>query len=166
MTGLLVDPTQGAPTAPSARAAVVNAHASASKTLGSTSSVLCMSERVNLASIGTATVSLLRLRTATDGAVARVFVNSARRLALRSDVTGAQLVTSATLPLSSWRSIELCADTSGGGRLSLYFDGNLVGGPWAQNLGTTPLGRIVVGDSEAKTVTVNYDDILVDTAAG
>ena len=166
VTGLTVDAAQGAPAAPSARAAVVNARASASKTLGSTSSVLCMSERVNLASIGTTTVSLLRLRTASDGAIARVFVNSARRLALRSDVTGAQLVTTATLPLGSWRSVELCGDTAAGGRLSLYLDGALVGGPWTQSLGTAPFGRVMVGDSEAKTVTVNYDDVVVDTAAG
>ena len=166
VTGLTVDAIRGAPSPPSARAAVVNARASASKALGTTSSVLCMSERVNLTSIGTSTVSLLRLRTAADGAIARVFVNSARRLTMRSDVTGAQLLTTATLPLGAWRSVELCGDTTGGGRLSLYLDGVLVGGPWAQNLGATPFGRVMVGDSEVKTVTVNYDDIVVDTAAG
>jgi len=111
-------------------------------------------------------VSLLRLRTASDGAVARVFINSARRLALRSDVTGAQLVTTATLPSSAWRTVELCADTAGGGRLSLYVDGALVGGPWTQNIGTTPFGRVMVGDSDVKTIVVNYDDVVVDTAAG
>jgi hypothetical protein len=131
-----------------------------------TSAVLCMSERVNLTSIGSSTVSLLRLRTAADGAVARAFINSARRLAMRSDVTGARLVTTSTLPLGAWRTVELCGDTAGGGRLSLYLEGVLIGGPWAQSIGTTPFGRIMVGDGDVKTVTVNYDDVVVDTAAG
>ena len=166
VNGLALDATQGMPAAPSARAAVVNGRASASKTLSTTASMLCMSERVNLGSIGTSTVSLLRLRTAADGAVARVFVNNARRIAMRSDVTGAQLVSTATLPLGAWRSVELCADVAAGGRLSLYVEGALVGGPWTQSLGATPFGRVLLGDSDAKTVTVNYDDVVVDMAAG
>jgi hypothetical protein len=128
--------------------------------------VLCMSERVNLTSIGANTVSLLRLRTANDGAVARVFINSNRVIGMRSDVTGAQLASTSTIPLGAWRRVELCADTSGGGRLSLYLEGALVAGPWTQSLGSTLFGRVMVGDSDLKTVVVNYDDVVVDTSAG
>lgn len=93
---------------------------SASKVLGASSSVLCMSERVNLASIGSST---RRLRTAGDAGIARVFINSGRRLAMRSDITGAQLVTTRTFPLGAWRTVELCGDTTGGGTMSLYLEG-------------------------------------------
>ncbi|MEO8425151.1 MAG: hypothetical protein ABI595_14740 [Actinomycetota bacterium] len=85
---------------------------------------------------------------------------------MRSDITGAQLVTTTTFPLGTWRKVELCGNTTGGGSLSLFLDGALVGGPWAQSLGSTPFGRVMVGDSDVKTVTVNYDDVVVDTTAG
>ena len=69
--GLTLDAALGAPSVPSARAAVSGSRASASKVLGTSSSVLCMSVRVNLTSIGSSTVSLLRLRTASDAGIAR-----------------------------------------------------------------------------------------------
>jgi hypothetical protein len=166
VNGLTIDAALGAPSVPSARASVIAARASASKVLGASSSVLCMSERVNLASMGSSTVSLLRLRTAGDAGIARVFINSGRRLAMRSDITGAQLVTTSTFPLGAWRTVELCGDTTGGGTMSLYLEGALVGGPWGQSLGSTPFGRVMVGDSDLKTATVNYDDVIVDTTAG
>ena len=37
---------------------------------------------------------------------------------------------------------------------------------WAANTGTTPVGRIQIGDTGAKTWTANFDDVVVDTAAG
>ena len=33
---------------------------------------------------------------------------------------------------------------------------------WAANTGTTPVGRIQIGDTAAKTWTANFDDVIVD----
>ena len=114
-----------------------------------------MSERVNLTSIGSNSVSLLRLRTAVDAPLARAYLSPGRALGMRP-----------TLPIGGWNVVELCGDIAGGGRLSLYLNGALVGGPWTQGLGSTPFGRVMLGDSESKTVTVNYDDVIVDTVPG
>jgi hypothetical protein len=75
VNGLTIDAALGAPSVPSARASVIAARASASKVLGASSSVLCMSERVNLASIGSSTVSLLRLRMVGDSDLKTATVN-------------------------------------------------------------------------------------------
>ena len=165
-TGLTLDATTGGTAPPSARSQVSGARAWASELLGSTTPSICMSERVSLTSIGANTVSLLRIRTATDAPLARVFLNRSRVLALRADVTGAVLATTTTLPIGGWNTVELCGDIAGGGSLSLYLNGALIAGPWTQSLGSTPFGRVMLGDSEPKTVTVNYDDVVVDTMPG
>ena len=90
MTGnLVIDPTRGQPAA-SARGAVTNAKAMGSRVLPSTYGSLCMSTAVNVQSLGTNT-DLFRMRTATNGAVAKVYVATNRRLSIRSDVSGQQV---------------------------------------------------------------------------
>jgi hypothetical protein len=165
-TGLTIDATTGGAAPPSARSQVNAGRGWASKLLGTAVPSICMSERVNLTSIGANSVSLLRLRTAADAPLARAYLSPGRVLGMRSDVTGAQLATATTLPIGGWNVIELCGDIAGGGRLSLYLNGALIGGPWTQGLGSTPFGRVMLGDSESKTVTVNYDDVVVDIAPG
>ena len=34
-------------------------------------------------------------------------------------------------------------------------------GTWATNTGTMPLSRIQIGDNDARTATVNWDDLVV-----
>ncbi len=33
---------------------------------------------------------------------------------------------------------------------------------WVANTGTTPIGRVQIGDSVNKTWTINYDNVVVD----
>jgi hypothetical protein len=116
--------------------------------------------RVNLASIGGSSVDLLRLRTAADGPVARVYVTSGRILWIRSDVSGQQLSSRRSLP-NAWRTLELCATVGSPGSLTLSLNGSVVAGPWTADLGTTPIGRIQIGDTALKTWTANFDDVVV-----
>ena len=37
---------------------------------------------------------------------------------------------------------------------------------WVADTGTTPVGRIQIGDTAAKTFTANFDTVIVDAAAG
>ena len=106
----LVDPVHDRrgrrnPSAPSARAQVVNQSAFANKTLAQTYPQVCMSVNVNLASGNN--VDLLRLRTAANGPIIKAFVSSTNTLTLRSDVSGTQLNSGVALG-SGWHTVELC----------------------------------------------------------
>jgi hypothetical protein len=37
---------------------------------------------------------------------------------------------------------------------------------WAANTGTTPVGRIEIGDTLARTFTMNVDDVVIDEITG
>jgi hypothetical protein len=107
----------------------------------------------------------MRFRTAADGPVARVFLNSAGALLVRSDVSGAQAATGVLLG-SGWHAIELCGTVGASGTWDLYRDGIKILDQWVANTGTTPIGRITIGDTAAKTWGANFDQVVVDQAAG
>ena len=159
-TNLTIDPTRGRTASPSARAQVTSSPAWAYKTLGTTLSTGCMSVGVNVTSRGSPFVTLLRLRTAANGKVARVFVNSTGVLWIKSDVSGLQ-VSSSTPIGTGWHQIELCGTVGAMGTWNLYRDGVRIVTNWSANTGTTPIGRVEIGDAGAKTFTANFDDVVV-----
>jgi hypothetical protein len=161
VAGMTVDNATGNPSAPSARAQPSGAPAWAWRTLGATYPSACLSVRVNLSSIGS-TVDLFRLRTASDGPIVRAYVASNRVLWIRADFSGSQLASSTVLPLGSWNTVELCTTVGTSGSATLYLNGTRIAGPWTANLGTTPIGRIQIGDNAAKTFTANWDDVVLD----
>ena len=164
VTNLSIDTGMGKAAPPSARAQPVSVPAYAYKVLPSTLSTVCMSMNVSVASLGSGPV-LLRLRTAADGPVARVFVTSGGLLSLRADASGAQLVSGVALG-SGWHGVELCGTVGTAGAWDLYRDGVKVVSGWVANTGTTPVGRVQIGDNAAKTFTMNIDDVAVtDTHA-
>ena len=123
-----------------------------------------MSMNVSAASLGSGPV-LLRLRTASDGPVARVFLTSGGVLSLRADASGAQKSSGVTLG-SGWHSVELCGTVGTAGAWDLYRDGVKIVSGWVADTGTTPVGRVQIGDNAAKTFTLNIDDVAVrDTHA-
>ena len=162
MVGFTIDGTTGAPTgtAPSAKADVNGTRASGTRAFTSaTAPEVCAALSVNV-SRQTASTVLMRLRTAANGAVGRVFVNASRQLYIRSDVAGAQMNTGFTLTLGSWTRLELCTKTAADGYLQLKVDG--VAGPvWNGNMGTTNAGAIEIGDAAANSWTADFDDIVV-----
>jgi chitodextrinase len=165
VTRLTIDATQGSTAAPSARAQVSGQSAWAYRTLAGTLDSACMSMNVNAASLGTSTVDLLRLRTVTDGPIVRVFASASGILSTRSDVSGIQLSSGVALG-SGWHNLELCGTVGSAGAWDLYRDGVKIVNAWVANTGTTPIGRIQIGDTAAKTFTVNWDDVVLDTAPG
>ena len=85
---------------------------------------------------------------------------------VRSDFASTQLSSGVTLP-TGWNRIELCgAGVTTSGTWDLYLNGSAIVSGWAANTGTTAVGRIQIGDTGAKTWTANWDDVVVDTAAG
>jgi glycosyl hydrolase family 26 len=166
VTRLTIDAGAGGVAAPSARAQVTNQSAWAYKTLSTpVTGTVCMSLRANISTAGSASLVLLRLRTSTDGPVARVTTNASGVLQIRSDVSGTQKSSGVAMG-SGWHSIELCGTVGTAGSWDLYRDGVRIVTAWVANTGTTPVGRIQIGDNAAKTVTMNIDDVVVDQHAG
>jgi hypothetical protein len=148
---------------PSVRAAVANLRAFAYHDLGSAYPALCMSESVNLTSISGGASALLKMRTATNQSVGRVFASPTRVLNVRADVSGVTLSSGVSLP-AGWNTIRLCGTIGTSGTWTLFLNGSQIGS-WSANNGTAPITRVQIGDDAAKTVTINIDDVLVTIPA-
>ncbi|MEU0092067.1 hypothetical protein [Kribbella sp. NPDC006257] len=164
-TGLTVDSSQGATAPPSVRGNPTAARASAYRMLGASYTNACFSTKIRAASVG-ASIDLLRFRTATDGGIIRVYLDANRVLWLRSDAAGTQRSSGVTVPLNTWQTVELCGTVGTATTWTLYLNGTQRGTPWTANTGTTPISRIQLGDTAAKTWTINFDDVVIDQTPG
>jgi hypothetical protein len=164
VTNLSIDNTTGGAGPPSARGAPASQPAFARKDLGITLSQVCLSEAVNLSAPG-ASVSLMRLRTASGGPIARAFVNASGVLTVRSDVAASQQSSGVTLP-AGWNRVELCGTVGITGAWTLYLNGTPIVNGWVANTGTTGVGRIEMGDPDPKTWSGNFDDVVLDNSPG
>ncbi len=165
VTRLTIDTTNGSPSAPSARGAPVNQTAFATKSLGASYANLCLAMDVNLANQGGNIVVLARLRTATDGPVARLIVNASGVLAVKSDVSMVTRTSTQALG-TGWHRLEMCGTVGASGTWDLYRDGVRIVNSWVANTGTQPIGRFNVGDTTAKSWTAGFDQVVVDQTPG
>jgi hypothetical protein len=92
-----------------------------------------------------------------------VYVNNFGKLGLRNEVTGAQTTTSVAVSTGTWHELSLHAVVGGaaGSHMELSLDGTQVE-TRTDDLGTTPISRVQIGDSGAKTFSVLFDDVLAD----
>ena len=153
-----------APAAPSARAEVTNQSAFAYRDLGATFNQVCMSANVNrLLDSG---VDLFRLRTAANGGIIKAFRAANGTVQMRSDFGIRRSARTVQLG-TGWHNMELCGTVGSNTTWDLYRDGvrdrERRG---SANTGTTPVGRIQIGDTAAKTFTVNFDHVVLDEAPG
>jgi arylsulfatase A-like enzyme len=139
---------------------VTGRSATAFRNLGTTVPSVCAAQNVNATSVGSSSIVLLRLRTASNGPVIRVAMTSSRILTLRADVSGATRSSGVSLG-TGWHAIELCGTVGTSSSWDLSRDGVTIVDGWVANTGTTPVGRIEIGDTAAKTFTVNFDDVRV-----
>ncbi len=105
-------------------------------------------------------VNLLRFRTAADGSIGYLFVNTAGNLALRNDV-GAVTLTSATSVSSGWHALELRMAINGASGLTeVWLDGVRINDlSVTTNLGSTAIGRLQIGEVQnGRTYNVILDD--------
>jgi hypothetical protein len=170
VVGLTIDHTNGATSPPSAVGSVSGAAAYAGRDLGGTATDVCVSVAVNVASRGSNAVDLVRLRTingtTNGGPLAKVFLGQDGRLYVRNDHGSAQISSGTLLP-SGWNTIELCGRGIGpSGSWDLYLNGTRIVSGWATDTGPDPAGRVQIGDTAAKTWTINFDDVVVDTVPG
>jgi hypothetical protein len=165
VTRISVDAAIGSPTAPSALGTPVAQSAFAYRDLSSTYQAGCLSVRVRAAAVGTESPDLFRLRTFGGGPIIKVSVNAAGALIIRSDVTNAQASSGVALG-NGWHIIELCGTVDTAGVWDLYRDGIRIVNGWVADTGTAPIGRVQIGDTAAKTWTINFDEVILDAGPG
>jgi hypothetical protein len=142
--------------APSAELAPSGAQSWASKTLPLDYSSLCMSADVRLDQ-HSGNVDVLRFRTRSGASIGRARVTTGGKLVVRDDVTGATFTTGVALA-AGWHTLELCATTGATATWQLSLARSVIGS-WSANNGTTPIGRIQIGDSAANTYDMHIDDV-------
>ena len=119
----------------------------------------CVSEAVNVSTIGTDNVVLLKLMRGTTS-ISRIVITPARLLRIRNDVTGVFPTAGRTMP-TGWHTIELCTTTGTAGTISAALDGSTFATLTAQNVGVGNLTQLQILDDAKKTVTANVDDVTV-----
>jgi hypothetical protein len=164
VTNLSIDNSIGGVAPPSARGTPSNQAAFARRDLGGTFSSVCLSEAVTLSQTGDAVI-LMRLRSDSGGPIARVFVTGPGVLTVRSDFAGTQRSSGTTLP-AGWNTVELCGTVGSAGAWSLFLNGTPILEGWVADTGTSPVGRIEIGDAGSKSWTGNFDDVVLDTTPG
>jgi hypothetical protein len=112
-------------------------------------------------------VLFLRFRAGNSGLIAGVGVNAKDKLLLRNDVANTTSTSTRVVTPGVWHEVQLHALVSGtSSTLEVWLDGvrvNDVSG--TTSLGTTPIGRLQIGDNTAsRTYDVAYDDVVADTA--
>ena len=123
----------------------------------------CTSLNVNV--ISGSNIDLFRLRTATNGAIIKVLRGNERHAADPLGLRGTSFSSGVQMG-TGFHSMELCGTVGSNTTWDLYRDGVKIVNAWATNTGTTGIGRVQIGDTAAKTFTVNYDNVRMDTAPG
>ena len=121
-----------------------------------------MTVRVRVQSLsGTSAVNFLKVRTAAGTALAEVYVTPAGVLGVRNAVVGRATNSTVALPPGVWHAVSLHA-VVGPGTLRVALDGATVL-DLSSELGTTPVGRVQVGENVAgRTAELVYDTVRVD----
>ena len=158
----LVDGTAGNPSAPSALMQTVSDGATLRKDLDASLIDVCVSTQVRVQSTGGTALDLLRLRSTANGPIARSYIGSDGKLYLRSDFSGLQKNSGATLQ-SGWNALEVCGTVGTGTTWDVYLNGAQIVTDWAADTGSDGVGRVQIGDPGNKTITANWDDVIVDT---
>ena len=114
---------------------------------------------------GSNAVYLARFRTAANGAVMGVYVTSSGTLAYRNDVAGAARTSSTTVTAGVWHELQVRAGVSAG-QVAVWLDGSPVTAlTRADAIGSTAIGRLLLGDnSSGRAFDVAFDDVVASAA--
>jgi outer membrane biosynthesis protein TonB len=115
------------------------------------------------------TVSLMKLRTASDVSLLTLSVTGAGNLGVRNDVAGLPHTSRQTVTRGVWHEVQVHLHTDAAnpsaGQVEVWYDGVLVPDLSAtENFGTTPVGRLQLGEhAPGMTYDFVFDDIVADT---
>ncbi len=114
----------------------------------------------------TNTSYLQQFRTADGGTMFGVYVSSRGRLGYRNSVSGANTSTAITVTEGVWHEVQVRVQIAGAESLTeVWYDGERVAAlSKTQSLGTTGIGRVLLGESGARTLDVVFDDVVLSTS--
>jgi hypothetical protein len=118
-----------------------------------------------LNSVGPNVVDLMKLRTATGTALLTVFATSTGRLGYQNNVTTLSTTSSTAASTGAWHELEVHVAVNGdASRTQTFLDGQPVAAlSKTESLGTTPVGRVQVGENIAgRSYDVGFDDVAVN----
>ncbi|HMJ00417.1 MAG TPA: metallophosphoesterase [Gaiellaceae bacterium] len=145
-----------------------NATAYAYKNFNTTVSELYYDARFNVISQGSTTsASVVRFRTSAVGAILSMLRRSDNKLAYYNEVTGVTTV-GPTVSAGAWHELEVHVRINGASSLiEVWLDGTMISAmSKTDSLGTTPVGRVYIGDPAAgRTFDYAFDNVIVSTAA-
>jgi acid phosphatase type 7 len=154
-------------TSPTASGTTTAAYAS--KTLSSPQSDLYYRIKFKLLQAPTTTLYLGKFRTGANVSILGVYVSSTGKLSLRNDAGAVTLTSTQSVTTGVWHEVQvhLTVDptTAAAGQVAVWYDGAPVATlTTAQNLGTTPVGRLQLGDNTGTaTFDLALDDVVADT---
>lgn len=147
------------------RATTATNDANASKTFSATYPDFYLRAFVNVVS-HTGSTPLFRIRTASGSVILTLNVNATNKLATNNGITGVNRQ-STTVVTSGFHEIQIHTLIGTSGDVEVWFDGALVNDLTSlnENLGTTAVGRIVLGrtGSSANAMDVVFDDVVAST---
>jgi fibronectin type 3 domain-containing protein len=149
-----------------ARATSTGSPAYVYKNLSTPLSELYYDGRFQVVSQGPTNVSLARFKTATGGSIFSIFRLGNGKLSYNNALTG--VTTSGPLiTTGSWHELEVHGLINGNSSLvEVWLDGTKVITKSAEGLGTTPIGRIYIGDnSTGSTFDFVFDNQIVSTSS-
>jgi parallel beta-helix repeat protein len=167
-TGLLAQQQEIFAGSWAARGTTTSAATWAYKTLAGTHSELFYRIRFKVISQGaSSTVNLLKLRTATGTALFGLFRNASGNLGYRNEVAAVSINSTTPISTGVWHEVQVRVRINGtSGEAETWFDGVRIASlSTVENFGTTPIGRLQVGEnSSAKTYDVAFDDVVAGTS--
>jgi chitodextrinase len=140
------------------------AGSSAQVVLAGTRSDLYYRAMFHVVSQGVNSASLLRVRNAANAALSSVSVAATGKLTYRNDTTGVSMSTGQAVTRGAWHDLQMHVLVNGdSSQVEIWLDGTRVLS-LTQSLGSTPIGRLELGDPAAgRLFDVAFDDVRADT---
>jgi chitodextrinase len=139
----------------------------AAKTLSSTQNDLYYTTWFKIFSQGATSAYVQRFRTSANGAILGVFVSSTGKLGYRNDVASATTTSTTSVSQGAWHQVQTHVKINGAnGLVEVWLDGNPVSAlSKTESLGTNPIGRVQLGDSQSSDVyDIAFDEAAFDTS--
>jgi len=113
--------------------------------------------------------TLIGFRTVGGGSIVNAYLDTNGRVSLRNSAAGVTTYGGTTIAAGTWHRVVLYARVDGAsGSLDVWVDGVAVPGLslTGQNLGTTPIGRLQLGETTTgRTYDIALDDVVVAPSA-
>ena len=162
-TGMTVQSTNVFAGTYAASATANSAKAYASKTLATTYAALNYGAAFKIVSQGSNAVNLLRFQTGAGANILTLFVSTSGNLMLRNELAGANVYSSTVIPPGSWHQVQVRLTISGpSSTVQVLLDGSPVNSlTQTLDLGTNPIGRLILGDNNAgRTFQAAFDEVV------